>query len=385
MKKLIAFNLKIAAIGGDGTGPEVIREALKVLGAVSAKHGLRVKVEELEFNGARFQREGKLLTEQDISYLRKFHAILLGAIGLNSASSDQSMDHKLLRGILLEMRFRFDQYINLRPVKLYDGVQSPVVGVTPDNLDYVIIRENVGGMYAGKASVVEEDVEGNGTMVRVARHEMVYSEPQVERCIRYSFEFVRKRHQQTPWRGLTGEEVERGFIGKLSLVGKDNVMPEMFGDMWGKVFKRVAMDYPDVKTDYFHVDAVTLHMLERPWIFDVMVTSNMFGDIITDLAAATQGGLGVAAGGNINPHGLSMFEPIGGTAPQFTGKGVINPMAAIGALRMMMAHLGYDDIAQDIERAQIAVFKQMKSQRVEEMGFSTSEIGDMVVKELQSN
>ena len=210
---------------------------------------------------------------------------------------------------------------------------------------------------------------------------MIYSYGQVERCIRYAFETVKKRHQKSPWKGLSVAQVSEGKIGQVTLCGKTNVLTYVF-DLWERVFNAVAKDYPDVVCNYTHVDAVCVHMVECPEIFDVIVTSNMFGDIITDLAAVTQGGMGVAASGNINPNGLSMFEPIGGTAPAFTGKNEINPMAAIGAAHLMLDHLGYSDAANTLEKAKITVIQQMKSMLAGKMGLKTEEIGNMVYNEI---
>jgi 3-isopropylmalate dehydrogenase len=210
---------------------------------------------------------------------------------------------------------------------------------------------------------------------------MVYSYKQVERCIRFAFETARKRHQSTPWKELTKDQVRDGKIGKVTLCGKTNVLTYVF-DLWERVFHDVAQDFPDIITDYTHVDAVCVHMIERPNVFDVIVTSNMFGDIITDLAAVTQGGMGVAASGNINPQGLSMFEPIGGTAPAFTGKNEINPMAAIGAAHLMLDHLGYPDAATHLEKAKVSVIQQMHSMLAGKMGFKTTEIGNMICDEI---
>lgn len=357
----------IAIIGGDGTGPEVIREAVKVLKAVE-NNDLKFNLTELPYNGTRYLQTGITLTDEECQGLKAYDAILLGAIG--------HVDVKpgiLEREILLKTRFDLDQYINLRPVKLYPNVYTPIKNKTHEEIDYVVVRENTGGLYTGHGRF-----EHKGSDDEVAVQEMVYSKKQVERCLKYAFETVLKRHQDTAWKGLTEEEKSNGYVGKLTLCGKTNVLMYVF-DLWQRVFQDLSKDYPTVLTDYVHVDAACIYMVECPERFDVIVTNNMFGDIITDLAAVTQGGMGVAAGGNINPEGVSMFEPIGGTAPAFTGLNQINPMAAIGAVHLMLDHLGYRQLAKQVEEAKVSVIQKMESQQAAKMGYSTSEIGDMVV------
>ena len=284
----------------------------------------------------------------------------------------------LERDILLKIRFGLDQYINLRPVKLYPNVYSPIKNVTDVDIDYVVVRENTGGLYTGHGKITDK-----GTPSEVATQEMIYSYEQVERCIRYAFDTVLKRHSDSVWRGLTQDELNDGYVGKLTLCGKSNVLMNVFG-LWQRVINEMKAEYPTVLVDYVHVDAACIYMVESPSRFDVIVTSNMFGDIITDLAAVSQGGMGVASGGNINPNGVSMFEPIGGTAPTFTGLNQINPMAAIGAAHMMLDHLGFTEEANRIEAAKVAVILKMKSMQAAQMGFGTNEIGDMVVEALQT-
>lgn len=362
---------KIAVIGGDGTGPEVIEEGLKALKAIAELYKISLDVYPMDINGERYLRTGEVLTDQDMAELKTCDAIYLGAIG-----HPDIQPGILERGILLKLRFDFDQYINYRPVKLYPNVASPIKAASPESIDYVVIRENTGGLYTGIGKF-----ENKGSTDEVATQSMVYSYKQVERCIRFAFETARKRHQASPWKGLTKDQVHDGKIGKVTLCGKTNVLTYVF-DLWERVFNDVAQDFPDIITDYTHVDAVCVHMIERPNVFDVIVTSNMFGDIITDLAAVTQGGMGVAASGNINPHGLSMFEPIGGTAPEFTGKNEINPMAAIGAAHLMLDHLGHPDAANHLEKAKVSVIQQMSSMLAGKMGFKTSEIGNMICDEI---
>lgn len=362
---------KIAVIGGDGTGPEVVSEGVKVLNAVSKRHDISLELLPMDINGERYLRTGDILTDEDLEQLNGSDAIYLGAIG-----HPDIQPGVLERGILLKLRFDLDQYINYRPVKLYPNVESPIKHVTPEAIDYVVIRENTGGLYSGIGEFKEKN-----TPNEVATQAMVYTYKQVERCIRFAFETVKKRHQSTPWRGLSQDQISNGMIGQLTLCGKTNVLTYVF-DLWERVFHDVAKEYPTINTNYTHVDAVCVHMIERPEIFDVIVTSNMFGDIITDLAAVTQGGMGVAASGNINPDGVSMFEPIGGTAPLFTGKNEINPIAAIGAAHLMLDHLGFNEAADHVESAKIKVIQQMKSMLAGKMGFKTTEIGNMICNEI---
>ncbi|RAP31293.1 3-isopropylmalate dehydrogenase [Candidatus Marinamargulisbacteria bacterium SCGC AG-414-C22] len=359
---------KIGVIKGDGTGPEVIDEALKVLNATPFKADYNI----LPFNGTRYLNEEKTLSDDELNDLNQYDALLLGAIGHPDVKPGI-----LERDILLKLRFGLDQYINLRPVKLYPNVYTPIKNKIADDIDYVVVRENTGGLYTGAGNFKDKN-----TTKEVATQEMVYSYEQVHRCLTYAFETVIKRNQKEAWKGLSQTEKDAGYIGKLTLCGKTNVLTYTF-DLWERVFNDLKQSYPTVLTDYVHVDATCIYMVECPERFDVIVTSNMFGDIITDLAAVTQGGMGVAASGNINPAGVSMFEPIGGTAPNFTGLNQINPMAAIGAAHMMLAHLGENEISDNIEQAKINVIQKMASMQAAQMGFSTSEIGDLVVKELE--
>jgi 3-isopropylmalate dehydrogenase len=341
----------IAVIAGDGTGPEVVREGMKVLRAASKKFSIPLSFTELDYGGARYLRTGETLPAGAIEELRRFDAIFLGAIGHPDVKPGI-----LETGILLRLRFELDQYINLRPVKLYPNVETPLANKKPEDIDFVIVRENVEGLYIGAGGFLKK-----GTPDEVAIQEMVYTRKSVERCVRYAFEVARKR----------------GKRRKLTLCGKTNVLTYC-QDLWWRTFQEVAKDYPDITADYAHVDATTMWMVKNPEWFDVIVTENMFGDIITDLGAMVQGGMGVAAGGNINPEGVSMFEPIGGSAPKYTGQNVINPIAAILAGGMMLEQLGHPEAAAAVERSVISVIGRMKSMAAGKMGFSTSEVGDMV-------
>jgi len=361
----------IAVIAGDGIGPEVIREGLKVLNAAADKFKFRLKTTAFDFGGERYLKTGEILSDREIDQLRKFDAVFLGGIGHPSVKPGI-----LERGILLKLRFALELYINLRPVKLYENVETPIKGKTPADIDYLVFRENTGDVYTGIG-----EFKDKGTKKEVAVQSMVYSYLQVERCIRYSFETLKKRHENDPWKGLTAEERAKGYYAKLTMCGKTNVLTYVF-DLWQRVFDEVAKDFPHIIQDYCHVDAICIYMIEDPKRFNGIVTSNMFGDIITDLAAVTQGGMGVAPSGNINPHSVSMFEPVHGTAPSFAGKGVINPVATILTSVMMLNHLGETEAAISIEAATREVIKKMKSMLVGKMGYSTAEIGDMIAERI---
>ena len=345
---------KIAVIAGDGTGPEVTNEAVKVLEAAGAAFGFQFETTEFDFGGDRYLKTNEVLPDGAVEELREFDAILLGAIGHPDVKPGI-----LEKGILLRLRFELDLYINLRPVKLYPGVETPLVGKGPEHIDFVVVRENTEGLYAGAGGILKR-----GTADEVAVQESINTRKGVERCLRYAFEYTRKRNKDKT----------------LTLCGKTNVLTYAF-DLWERAFNEVGdADFSDIKRDYAHVDATCMWMVKNPEWFDVIVTDNMFGDIITDLGAMVQGGMGIAAGGNINPETVSMFEPIGGSAPKYTGQGVINPMAAISACQMMLAHLGEDAAAQRVENAIVHVLSnKLESMSAGKMGYSTSEVGDLVV------
>jgi len=348
---------KIAVIPGDGTGPEVIAQGLKILEVVAEKEKFTYRLTYYDFGGERYLKTGELLPDSGIDELKKMHAIYLGAIG-----HPEVKPGILEKGILLRLRFELDQYINLRPVKLYPGVDCPLKNKGPEEIDFVVIRENTEGLYVGAGGFLKK-----GTPDEVAIQESINTRKGVERCIRYAFDFCQKR----------------GKKRKLTLCGKTNVLTYAH-DLWQRVFDEVSKEYPDIKIDYANVDAICMWMVKNPEWFDVIVTDNMFGDIITDLGAMIQGGMGIAAGGNINPRGTSMFEPIGGSAPKYTGKNVINPLAAISALQMMLEHIGELNSARIIEQAIIKVITQdLESMSAGEMGHTTSEVGDLVVRYLK--
>ena len=351
---------KIAVIPGDGTGPEVTVEAVKVLKAAADKFQFKVELADFDFGGERYKRTGETLPDSAVDELRKFDVILLGAIGHPDVAPGI-----LEKGILLKARFELDQYINLRPVKLYPGVETPLKGKGPNEIDYVVVRENTGDLYTGTGGFTMK-----GTPNEVAVQSAVYNRFQVDRCLRYAFEYAKKHGKKA--RG-------KGDKNTLALCGKTNVLTYVY-DLWERAFHEMGKaEYPDVERDYYHVDATCMWMVKNPEWFDVLVTGNMFGDIITDLGAITQGGMGIAAGGNINPEGVSMFEPIGGSAPKYTGKNVINPLAAICAAQMMLETLGEEEAADAIEQAVMDVTaNKLKSLAAGKMGYSTTEVGDLV-------
>ena len=350
--------LRVAVIGGDGTGPEVAAEGVKVLKAIAQSEGIQVELKNFDYGGDRYLRTGEILPPEAFDELRTFPSILLGAVGHPDVAPGI-----LEQGLLLELRFRFDQYINLRPVKLFPGVETPLAGRGPDDIDFVVVRENTEDMYAGMGGFLQKN-----TPNEVATQTAVYTRRGCERCIRWAFEYTRKRNQKK----------------RLTLVAKTNVLT--YGhDLWWRTFQDVAREYPDIETDYNHVDACCMWMVKNPEFYDVIVTTNMFGDIITDLAGILQGGMGVAAGGNINPEpgGVSMFEPMGGSAPKYTGKGLINPIATISAVAMLLEQAGHDKAAARVLRAiQTVTGTKMKSQAAGKMGYSTSQVGDLVCEML---
>ncbi len=351
---------KIAVIAGDGTGPEVTAEAVKVLKAAAAKFDFKVDLTEFDFGGERYKRTGELLPDSAVEELRNFDAILLGAIGHPDVPPGI-----LEKGILLKARFALDQYINLRPVKLFPGVSTPLKDKGPSDIDFVVVRENTGDAYTGTGGVTMK-----GTPHEVAVQTAVYNRFQVDRCLRYAFNYARKYGKKA--RGKSNKNT-------LALCGKTNVLTYIY-DLWERAFHEMGQkEFPEIAREYYHVDATCMWFVKNPEWFDVIVTGNMFGDIITDLGAMIQGGMGIAAGGNLNPEGVSMFEPIGGSAPKYTGQGVINPLAAICAMQMMLITLGEEKAAAAVEESVMFVTaNKLKSLAAGRMGYSTSEVGDLV-------
>ncbi len=347
----------IAILPGDGTGPEVTVEGVKVLNAAAEKFGFKLNMETFDFGGERYLRTGEVLPDSASEELSKFDSILLGAIGHPDVKPGI-----LEKGILLRLRFELDQYINLRPVKLYPGVDTPLKDKGPEHIDYVVVRENTGDVYAGAGGFTMK-----GTPHEVAIQTGVYNRHQVDRCLKYAFDYTKRRNKKNT----------------LALCGKTNVMTYIY-DLWERAFHEMGeKEYKEITREYYHVDATCMWMVKNPEWFDVIVTGNMFGDIITDLGAITQGGMGIAAGGNINPEGVSMFEPIGGSAPKYTGKNIINPLASISSGAMLLDELGETEAALAIEKAVMDVTgNKLKSMAAGRMGYSTTEVGDLVAERL---
>ena len=352
-------SFEIAVIPGDGTGPEVVAEGLKVLKAAADKYKFTCRTTTYDIGGAHYLSSGETISDQQLDSLAQKDAIFLGAIGHPDVKPGI-----LEKGILLKTRFALDQYINLRPVKLYDGVYTPIKDKLPKDVDFVVVRENTEGLYAGAGGCLKR-----GTADEVAVQESINTRKGVERCIRYAFQYCQTRNKAR----------------KITLCGKTNVLTYAF-DLWERTFYEVAEEYPDIEADYAHVDALCMWMVKNPEWFDVIVTDNMFGDIITDLGAMIQGGMGIAAGANINPDGVSMFEPIGGSAPKYTGQQKINPIAAILAVQLMLATLDEKNAALNVEAGVAKVLNEdIKDVAAGQMGYTTSAIGDLVVDYIEKS
>ncbi|QYR18694.1 3-isopropylmalate dehydrogenase [Corynebacterium glutamicum] len=340
--------MKLAVIGGDGIGPEVTAEALKVLNAVRDD----IETTDYDLGARRYLKNGELLTDEDLTSLREHDAILLGAIGAPGSVPPGILE----RGLLLKMRFALDHHVNLRPSKLYDGVESPLRN--PGKIDFVVVREGTEGAYTGNGGAIRV-----GTPHEIANETSVNTRYGAERVIRYAFELAQSRRK------------------KLTLVHKTNVLVHG-GGLWQRTVDEVAKEYPEVAVDYNHIDAATIYLVTDPSRFDVIVTDNLFGDILTDEAGAVSGGIGLAASGNIDATGTnpSMFEPVHGSAPDIAGQGIADPTAAILSAAMLLRHLGDEDNAVRIEKAIAAdVAGRDNSQPI-----STTEVGDRIVKALQS-
>lgn len=342
--------IRLAVIPGDGTGPEVTTEALKVLDTAATRFGFGFERQEFDLGGERYIATGDLLPDGVIAELESADAILLGAIGHPDVRAGV-----LEQGILLRLRRALDQYVNMRPIKLYEGVETPLRDKGPSDIDMVVVRENTEGLYVGSGGFAHR-----GTSHEVATQESVNTRAAVERCVRYAFELAETRPRR-----------------KLTFCGKTNVLTYAH-DLWERVVEEVAEDHPTITRDYAHVDALCMWLVKSPEWFDVIVTDNMFGDIVTDLGAVIQGGMGIAAGGNLNPDGVSMFEPIGGSAPKYTDQGVINPLAAINAGAMLLQHTGQGAAGDVIEAAVAEVAGTLPSLAAGRMGATTTEVGDTV-------
>ncbi len=352
----MAKTYNLALIGGDGTGPEVALESKKVLEVAAKKYDFKLEWEDFDWGGDRYLRTGEILPDSAVPSLRQKDAILLGAIGHPDVKPGI-----LEKGILLRLRFELQQYINLRPVKLYPGVWTPIKDKGPEHIDFVVVRENNEGLYTGSGGFLKKD-----TPEEIAIQTAIQSRAGADRCLKFAFELTQKRNKTKT----------------LTLVGKTNVLTYEF-DLWERAFHEMGeQSYPDIKRDYNHVDACCMWFVKNPEWYDVIVTNNMFGDIITDLGAMIQGGMGIAAGGNLNPEGVSMYEPIGGSAPKYTGKNVINPLAAICSGAMLLEYsLGEKTAADAIERAVMKLTgERMQSQSAGKMGMSTTEVGDAVAQ-----
>jgi len=347
----------IAVLPGDGIGPEVLDEVLKVIRAAAEKTGFNYKTVNYDFGADRYAAEGcegDPLPDSALSEFRDMDAIYLGAIGDESKVPRGVLE----KGILLKIRFELDQYINLRPIKLYPGVLTPLRGKGPKDIDFIVVRENTEGLYAGIGGFLKK-----GTPDEVAVQEMVNTYKGVKRCIRHAFDLTRDDNKRK----------------KLTLCDKSNVLT-FAHDLWQRVFEEVGKEYPDVEQDNVYVDAMTMRMVKNPEWLDVIVVCNMFGDIITDLGAELQGGMGIAASGNINPNGVSMFEPIHGSAPKYKRLNVANPLAAICAAGMMLDHLGEKEAAKRVDNAIATALAsgKIKSLSAGKMGLSTTEMGDLI-------
>jgi len=348
---------KIAVIPGDGIGTEVVREGLKVLEVACKAEGVSYETVSFDIGGERYLRTGETLPDSVLDELRKFDAIYFGAIGHPDVPPGI-----LERSILLKLRFALDLFVNLRPVKLYPGVETPLKDKTPDDIDFVVVRENTEDVYALEGTSFQPNTENE-----VAIQPAIYTRRGTERVIRYAFELAVRRSK------------ERGKPAKVTLVDKANVMTVGHG-LWRRVFDEVAKEYPNVETETLYVDAAAMEFVLHPERFQVVVTTNLFGDILTDLGAAIQGGIGIAPSGNIHPGKVSMFEPVHGSAPTIAGKGLACPLAAILTAALMMEHLGETKVAQRIEGAVTKALQTGKIRSLEagKMGLSTQEVGDLV-------
>jgi len=344
---------RIAILDGDGIGPEVISEATKVLDRLESLHGFTTERTAYDLGGRRYAATGEVLNDDTLEELRGYDALFVGAVGTPSVPPGV-----LERGLLLRLRFAFDQYINLRPVKLYPGVKSPIAGLTPEDCNFVVVRENTEGLYAGAGGVVYR-----GTPHEVATQESLNTRRGAERTLRYAFELAATRKQ------------------RITLVHKTNVL-SFAGDMWMRAFTEIGdADFPQVEREYVHVDAACLYFITQPQRFDVVVTDNLFGDIITDVAAAVQGGIGLAASANLDPtrNAPSLFEPIHGSAPDITGQAKADPVAAIMSLGQMLAFLGETDAAATVDRATAALLADRNGRVPDGSTYTTSDVGDAYV------
>ncbi len=359
--------LKLAVIGGDGIGPEVTQAALRVLEAAAKATDLTYETTDFPFSADHFIETGHVLDDDDIATLKRYDAIVLGAVG--GAPNDPRLAGGVIeKGILLKLRFDLDQYINLRPVKLYPGIDTPLAGKGPDDIDFVCVRENTEDLYCGLGGIMRK-----GTPNEVANQTMVATRFGVERCIRYAFELARSRPRK-----------------HLTLVHKTNVL-NFAGDTWHRAFVEVGEEYSDVETAYNHVDACCMFMVAKPEVYDTIVVPNMFGDIITDLGAAIAGGMGIASSGNLNPDGAapSMFEPVHGSAPDIAGQNLANPIAAIDSMGLLLRETGRikgDAAAVKagdlVGKAVQASTHHFAGKRLDRSGYACDEVAAMIIDAL---
>jgi 3-isopropylmalate dehydrogenase len=343
-------SIRLAVLPGDGIGPEVVAEGLKVLDAVAPAYDVAFDTTSYDLGAARWHRTGEVLPDSVLEEIKGHEAILLGAVGDPSVPSGT-----LERGLLLRLRFELDHYVNLRPVKLLPGVETPLAGVTPEDIDMVVVREGTEGPYTGIGGVLRK-----GTPHEIATQESVNTAFGVERVIRYAFEIASRRPRK-----------------RLTLVHKDNVL-SFAGELYQRLLKEIGEEFPQVTTDYCHVDAATMFFVSQPRRFDVIVTDNLFGDIITDLGAAIAGGIGLAASGNVNPgrSAPSMFEPVHGSAPDIAGQSKADPTAAVLSVAMLLDHLGLPEAARRVEDAVAEDLVDRHGGQAR----TTPEIGDAIAK-----
>jgi 3-isopropylmalate dehydrogenase len=356
--------MKIAVMPGDGVGKEVVPEGLKVLKQASRKFGFTYTTTDYPFGGEHYLKTKETLPASALKELAAHDAILFGAVGVDPRGSAQIPQGILETEILLNMRFELDQYINLRPTKLLPGVPTPLKNVQPGDIDMIIVRENTEGLYAGNGGFLYK-----GTPHEVANQIEVTTRHGVERAIRYAFDYAKQFGRK-----------------KVTLVAKTNVL-RFAHNLWQRAFEEVKADYPSIQTDYHHVDACTMYMVTKPQVYDVIVTTNMFGDIITDLGAAIQGGMGMAASGNLNPtrQAASMFEPVHGSAPDIAGKGWANPIATFLSVAMMLDFLNQPQAARAIQQACQEVVADKKNHTRDLGGTATtSQVGEAVCAKLAS-
>lgn len=363
--------LRLAIIGGDGIGPEVTDQGLRVLEKVAKQDGIQYSVTRTPFSGGRFLKDKIVITDDEMAELKKnYDAIYLGAVGRPDVPPGV-----MERGLLLRLRFEFDLFINFRPVKLYPGVSTPLAGKTSEHIDFLVVRENTEDLYCGVGGFLRK-----GTVNEVATQEMIATRFGVDRCLRYAFELCRSRNKQNPAKGK-----------KLTLVGKTNVLT-FAHDLWMRAFTEMGTkEYPDIQREYHHVDACCMYMVAKPEMYDVIVTTNMFGDIITDLGAAIAGGMGVAASGNLDPTGKSpsIFEPIHGSAPDIAGQQKANPIAAILSIAMLLQQTGTArklpalvKSGDRIEAAVARVCPRFTGMTFDRLPMKTQNVADLVLAEL---